>query len=124
MRRRGSDGGQATVELALVLPLLVVLLLAVIQVALVARDRVALSHASREAARVAVEAPAAGPVGDAARDATGLDPSRLDVGLSGGGQPGDRFTVEVRYRVVTDVMLVGRLFPDFDLIERFVGRVG
>ena len=58
-----DDGGQATVEFALVLPLLAVLLLAVVQVGLVVRDQVLLTHAAREAARaVAVrEVPSASP---------------------------------------------------------------
>ena len=47
------DRGQATVELALALPLLCVLLLAVVQVAVVARDQLAVQLAAREAARAA-----------------------------------------------------------------------
>jgi Flp pilus assembly protein TadG len=50
MNRR-PDTGQAAVELALVLPLLVVLLLGLVQVGLVVRDQVLLVHAAREAAR-------------------------------------------------------------------------
>src|SRR4029078_2878808 len=42
--------GQATVELALVLPLVVFALLAILQVGLVVRDQVAVVHAAREAA--------------------------------------------------------------------------
>ena len=45
--------GQATVELALVLPLVVFGLLAILQVGLVVRDQVAVVHAAREAARAA-----------------------------------------------------------------------
>ena len=48
-----SDRGQASVELALLLPIVVLLLLAVLQVGLVARDVVLVTHASREAARAA-----------------------------------------------------------------------
>ena len=47
------ESGQATVEFALVLPLVVVLILAVLQTALVVRDYVATVHAAREAARAA-----------------------------------------------------------------------
>ena len=49
-RARG-DHGQATVELALCLPVVVIALLAVLQVAVVARDHVLVAHAAREAAR-------------------------------------------------------------------------
>jgi hypothetical protein len=52
-----TDRGQATVELALSLPLLVILLGFVVEVAMVAGDQVRLWHASREAARAAVVDP-------------------------------------------------------------------
>ena len=45
--------GQATVEFVLVLPLVVVVCLAVVQVAVVARRDVLVAHAAREAARAA-----------------------------------------------------------------------
>ena len=45
------ERGQATVEFALVLPLIVFALLAILQVGLVARDQIAVVHAAREAAR-------------------------------------------------------------------------
>ena len=50
---RHRQRGQATVELALALPLVCLLLLAVLQVAVVARDRLAVEHAARAAARAA-----------------------------------------------------------------------
>ena len=50
MRR---DAGQAAVELALALPVVVVLLLGMLQVALVGRDQLAVELAAREAARAA-----------------------------------------------------------------------
>ena len=48
-----SERGQATVELALVLPLVFALLVLVFQVALVARDEILVVHAARDAAREA-----------------------------------------------------------------------
>jgi len=53
MRRGKEVKGQASVELALVLPLVVVLLLVVVQVGLVVRDQILVVHAAREAAREA-----------------------------------------------------------------------
>ena len=50
--RRG-DGGQATVELALVLPLVAILVLLVLQAGLVIRDQLLAAHAAREAVRAA-----------------------------------------------------------------------
>ena len=47
------ERGQATVEFALVLPLILFGLMAILQVGLVVRDQVAVVHAAREAARAA-----------------------------------------------------------------------
>lgn len=49
---RRSENGQATVEFALVLPLVCVLMLMVVQVVLVGRAQLVLQAAVREAARV------------------------------------------------------------------------
>ena len=51
--RTRSERGQASVELALVLPVLVLFLLGLVQTALVARDQVLLQDAARAAAREA-----------------------------------------------------------------------
>lgn len=106
---RGDDRGQGTVEVALALPLLVMLMLGVVQVVLVARDQLAVAHAAREAARAAaVVGGTPGAAQAAARSATTLDPGRMQVEV---GQ-GDLVQVTVRYRSPTDVPLVGRLLPD------------
>ncbi|MGH9132448.1 MAG: TadE/TadG family type IV pilus assembly protein, partial [Ilumatobacteraceae bacterium] len=56
-----NDAGQAAVEFALCLPLVVVLVLGLVQVAVVARDQLAIEFAAREGARAAAvsAAPAA-----------------------------------------------------------------
>ena len=61
--RDGGERGQAAGELALVLPLLVLLLLAIAQVTLVARDQILVVHAARAGAREAAvsETPAQAP---------------------------------------------------------------
>jgi Flp pilus assembly protein TadG len=123
MRGRG-DEGQATVELALVLPFLVLLLLVVVQFGLVVRDRVELAHVARVAVRAAVEDPTPGVVTAAARRAADLDPSRLHVALSGGRSVGDTVTAVVRYTSVTDMPLVGALVPDVSFDERLSAEVG
>jgi Flp pilus assembly protein TadG len=103
--------GQATVEFALALPFVVVLMLALLQVALLARDQVRVTHASREAAR----AESVAPGGDRARDAVRhlLGGARLE--LSGGGAIGEPVTATVRYTAATDVPIVGVFFPDVEL---------
>ena len=77
--------GQAAVELALALPVVVVLLLGMLQVALVGRDQLAVELAAREAARAA--AVSADP-GSAARLAvdrvTTLRPLGVSVSVGAG----------------------------------------
>lgn len=102
------ERGQATVEFALIIPLLVLGMLAIIQVAFVVRDQVAVVHAAREAAR------AASVGGDAVQAARRvLADAQVDGG--GGGGVGAPVTVHVRYRSRTTLPLVGPLFPDPDL---------
>ena len=114
---RARDHGQSTVELAVVMPVIVVLLLVVIQVALVIRDQVLVVHAAREAARSAAVA-TIDERSEAARSAaTGagpLDPERLRI--TDTVTPGDRrVQVRVEYSSRTDLPLVGTLLPDVDL---------
>jgi Flp pilus assembly protein TadG len=105
------DRGQATVELALCLPMLCVLLLGVAQVAVVVRDQLAVQLAAREAARAAAVAAAARGAGRAAADgAVRLRPLVVDIG-SGGGT----VTATVHYTERTDVPLIGMLLPDVTL---------
>jgi len=111
-QRRGTDQGQASVELALLLPVVVLLLLAVLQVGLVARDVVLVTHASLEAARAAAADSAPGAALDAARASSGLDPDRLSVRTSGRGEAGSRVLVVVTYRAPTAVPIVGALLGD------------
>jgi len=104
----GFGRGQASVELALVLPVLVLLLLALVQTALVARDQLLVQDAARAAAREASVGADAGRVRDAARRA--LAGVTVDVSRHGGiGEP---VVVVARYRHRTNLPLVGPLFPD------------
>lgn len=119
-----TDGGQSTAELAVLLPVLMILILTVVQVALVARDHVSVQHAARGAARSAAVAPVVSSARDGATEAgAGLDPDRLAVMLSGGRGSGDVLTVVVDYRAKTDVPLVGRLVGDVALSAEASVRV-
>ena len=111
-RRHSRDGGQAVVETALVLPLVVLFLLAVVQVGLVVRAQVLVTHAAREAARAAAVDPAPEAAAQAADGATALDASRLHVEVAGREGPGSQVQVRVVYRAATDVPIVGALFGD------------
>jgi Flp pilus assembly protein TadG len=121
-RPRG-ERGQATVELALLLPLVVVLLLAILQIALLGRDLVLVTHASREAARAAAVDPDPAAAARAAADAGGLDRERLTVTVTGRGSPGARLRATVTYRARTDVPLIGGLLGDRTLRSATTMRV-
>jgi len=101
------------------LPLVVLAAMAIIQVALVVRDQVAVVHASREAARAASVDP------DPTRAVRAARSTLPDANVSVGERPevGEAIAVEVAYRSVTNLPLVGRLFPDPTLTARTVMRV-
>ncbi len=111
--RLAGDRGQASVELALLLPLLVLLLLVILQVGLLGRDLVLVTHASREAARAAAADPDPRAAAAAARSAGGLDPTRMTVTVTGRGGTGSRVRVTVTYRAAhATCPLIGGLLGD------------
>lgn len=121
--RRGDERGQATVELALVVPFVGVLALLIVQVALVARDQVLVIHAAREAVRAAaVDASPAAPR-EAATSSSGLAADRLDVTVSGRDGAERRVSVVLRYRAPTEVPLVGGIVGDVTLRAAATMRV-
>ena len=125
MTRGQRDEGQAAVEVALVLPLVALLLLALVQVGLLVRDQVLVVHAAREGARAAaVEAGDRAPE-RAALSGGGLDPDRVEVEVTedSGRVAGALVEVEVIYRAPTDVPLVGRLLGDPTLRGRAAMRI-
>ncbi len=115
--------GQAVVEFALVLPLVVLFALMVIQAALVGKDALLVHHAARESARAAAVDPDPAIARQAAIAAGGLDPARLSSRLSGGSRRGDRTTATITYRSATNVPLVGRLVGDIQLRSEATMRV-
>ena len=110
--------GQATVELALVLPVVLLLVLLAVQAGLVVRDRVLLVHATRAAARAVVVEPT-----EAAARRTlsplGAPAARATVRLSGDRSPGGLTMVALRLRP-TALPVVGRVVGGVVLEERLV----
>lgn len=103
--------GQATVELALVLPLLALAMLAILQVTLVARDQLAVVHTARETARTASR----DPDGAHALEVATRRLPGADVDFGGDGDFDGEVTVTVHYRSITDLPLIGPVFPDPEL---------
>jgi Flp pilus assembly protein TadG len=121
---RGPDqSGQSTVELALGLPFVIVLLLAIVQIGLVARDQILVVHAAREAARVSAVEPGEDGPRAAAVESSLLDPSRMQVDVGPRGDAGSRVSVTVRYRCPTLVPLVGPLIDDVEVRATATMRV-
>lgn len=119
-----EDGGQGTVELALVLPVVVVLVLFVVQLGLVMRDRVLLTHATREGVRAASVAGADrdAAVRRAVERSGELVPGRLESSVEVSAD-GTEVRVEVTYRSVTDLPLIGVLVPDIEFREAASMRI-
>lgn len=117
--RRGGDRlrgepGQASVEVALVAPLAMLLMLLLVQVGVLVQDQVLVVAAAREAARAAaVTAEDAAPR-RAAAGAGRLDPGRLRVDVGRGAGDG-LVRARVEYRAATTVPMIGVLLPDVTL---------
>jgi Flp pilus assembly protein TadG len=117
------DRGQATVEAALVLPLVVTMLLAVVQVGMIVRAQVLVTHAAREGARAAAVDDDPDAAARAAHEATALDDDRMAVAVRGRDGPGSRVQVDVTYRTPTDIPLIGALLPDVSVHGEATMRV-
>jgi len=103
------EKGQSTVEFVLVLPFCALMLLAIVQVGLLVRTSVLVTHSAREAVRTAAIGGTDLDVRLAAVTAADLDGSRLGVQVQ---RSGNSATVELRYVEHTDVALVGTLVGD------------
>ncbi len=111
--KTGRDSGQATVELALLLPFFALLLLAIIQVGLVVHARVMVTHAAREGARAAAVGATDAEIRRAVAVAGDLPVHRLRVEIS---QSNGAVVVSVFYVDPTSVPLVGAMLRDLELV--------
>jgi hypothetical protein len=108
--------GQATVELAMLLPVVVMVLLVVLQVALVARDRLAVVHSTRVVARTVIVDPSPEAAARSLRAQGGAAASGR-VSLSGSLRPGGLATVTVSMPA-SRAPIIGRVVADVTLRER------
>lgn len=118
-----GERGQATLELALCLPLIAFVLAAVTETGLLVGDQVRLWHAAREAARSAVVDP--GP--DVARRAVaraGLEDAEVAVTPTGSARSaGEPLTVRLSLRPGGRTPLVGALFSSVELHAEATMRI-
>jgi Flp pilus assembly protein TadG len=110
-----NERGQTTVELALCLPIVILVLAGVVEVGLIVADQARVWHAAREAARVAAVDDDEREIAYAATRA-GLKP--LDIEIEPDAihrRQGDPVTVSVTYQPEGRVPMIGRLFERLEL---------
>jgi hypothetical protein len=117
--RARPDHGQATVELALVLPLVFGMLVLLFQIALVARDDILVVHAARDAAREATVSGDPALVAAAARRTL----PGADVRIVRRGGVAEPVEVAITFVSHTNLPLVGAFVPDVTLRRESVMRV-
>jgi hypothetical protein len=118
--RRADSAGQATVELALVVPVLLAVGVLLAEAGLVVKDYVLVAHAAREGVRAAVVEPTAAAAGQAVRDTAGLVPDRLGVALR---RQAGLVTVIVSYRRALYVPFTRRKIREIPLSVQVTGHV-
>ena len=101
-----SDRGSAVVEFALVVPLLMLLVVGIAEVAVVARAEIQLVMAAREGARQSAASPETSRAVAAVRGALGEAGSRARVSVSRPAAIGEPTTVQVslRHRVAAPLL--------------------
>lgn len=114
-QRRLGEQGQSSVELALSLPIVFLLLMALLQTVVIARDHIQLNHAAREAAREAAVSDDRAAPRRAAAARTTLDPARLEVEVTGQRKGSRRVRARLSYEVPTKAPVIGLLVPDVTL---------
>lgn len=129
-RRTQGESGQALVEAALAIPVLLVLVFGVVAVGRITEAKLAVQAAARESGRALAVAPSeeqgindAIDAAEAVAETYGLDESRLVVGLdSGGFARGGTVSSEIRCTVsLTDLPLLG--FVDLDVSATHSERI-
>ena len=107
-------------ELALAMPFFALMLLVVVQVGLLVRTRVLVTHSAREAVRSAAVGVSDREVRSAAIVAADLDPSRLAVVVH---RADGKATVQLLYTEPAEVPLVGSLVGDVTFEARATMRL-
>jgi Flp pilus assembly protein TadG len=123
VRRVPPQRGQTTVEFALLLPLVLLIAFALVEVGLLAADHVRLWHAAREAARVAVVDPE-GASAEAAARRNGFESLDMTITPSEVERiQGEPLTVRLRYSHPGWVPVVSYLFDGIVLRAEATMRI-
>jgi Flp pilus assembly protein TadG len=126
VRRIRTDGkGQATVEMAVILPILLMLLLGLVDVARMANAYLTVQHAAREAVRAGTTGASDAEVTQRARDSmVALEPNRITISISppGARTTGGDITVTISYRYQFLVAL-GYAGAEVTITGQLTGRV-
>lgn len=123
-----GEDGQALVELALVITLLILLLGGIVEFGRILQASLAVTHASREAARVGILGKTDEEIREAARRAAGtLDPAKLTISITppeNERKSGTELVVEVGYPVDIVIPVIPNILPDpFTVHGRTVMRM-
>ena len=108
--------GQATLEFALLLPALMLIVMFSVQVFLLTRDQMMLLHAARVASRAVAISNDPSLAQSVVVGSTQLDPHHLTVSVLGDAQPGEEVTLRLEYRSQVAFALF-RLMVDEVVIE-------
>ena len=120
-RKGGRERGQATVEFALVLPVLIAVLWLGVESVLLVRDQVLVTHAAREAARVAAVGGSPADASSAAAQRSGLsDQAGLVVNIANMGGLAE---VTVTLDEAPRLPIIGRLVPNLSVSSTVAMRV-
>lgn len=120
---QGRQRGQASVELALCLPLALLVLAALLELGIFVTEQVRLWHAAREAARVAVVDPSPEAPRTAA-ERVGLAPLELSITPDlADRRQGDPLTVSLTYRHDGKVPLLEKLFEAMPIEAQATMRI-
>lgn len=114
-----GEEAQSTVEFALVLPVLLIVVLLFAQSVMVLHAQLVVTGAAREAARRGVETASEAEIrGVAMHAAAGLSTDRLDITVDSGPRiRGEWIRVGVSYEVPLVLPAIERLFPDHLRVE-------
>jgi hypothetical protein len=109
-----NQDGQATIEAALTLPIVLIALLMIVQVGVVVRDALSLTHAAREGARAAVVTDDDAAIHQAVIGAAGsLDADGIDIAIDpsqAGRRRGESVRIDLAYELRLSIPIVSRIF--------------